>query len=137
MSNIVELPNGSSWDNDLAFREQEPMAQYWCFTQLKGSLIDMQYGRNPEQNTCGVTRGLMIGRAGKRVDPSNLVDTCYSILYSGDYMISCDKYYTYKDWDKLLSRELMVEDIDDSNFYNIDNWTFEDGIMFQVNLMEE
>lgn len=112
---IVDLPNGSKWDNDKEVADQEELAQFWLMeTQKLALLLDPSVLRtNAAYKSKSISRETM----------------CYSGLERGGLEITSSGYYTHRDWQEFLKTGVMIPDED---FYNLDLWIAH-GIVFNIN----
>ena len=97
MANIINLPNGSQWDNDLSFADNSPESQAWLFETLKLAL---------EQDVSVLRLGIeWIGGIGK--------NPYYNKLERDNLIVSCTNWYKYqginlKVWSDLNNWELST-----------------------------
>lgn len=132
MSNTITLPNGAEWDNDLAFRENTPEAQYWFFETLKLALIEAPIrtanAKKTEEEKEPVS--VLCADINTRGSKRDLANMCYSELHRDGLKLTCGikDFYTHKDWPDMIQNP-----IPDEEFFNVDNWTYSNNIKFQIN----
>ena len=119
MNNIIDLPNGSQWDNDLAFRDQAQLAQLYFFETLKIVMQGIVTKTLP-------TDVLMLSALDQNV-PRELM--CFDALERDNLILKVDKAYRHKDWAKVLNEDYVIPDAD---FFNISNWIVESDIRFSI-----
>lgn len=73
---IVDLPNGTQWNNEKDFRGNEPMAQFWFFQTLK-----MALDKHIEVKRLGIAK--------------NGKDLYYNEIERDGITLSCDNWYKY------------------------------------------
>jgi len=112
---IVDLPNGSKWDNDKEVRDQEELAQFYLMETQKLALL--------QDSSVLCTRGAY---KNNKVSRETM---CYSGLERDGLEITSSGYYTHEGWQEFLKTGVIMPDED---FYNLDLWIAH-GIVFNIN----
>ena len=127
MSNIVELPNGSRWDNDLGFREQEPTAQVWYFNVLRSVMEAIANKQTVVPNVEMISWKQMGVRFNRLTDYYNVLASEGIVLYASDW-------YRHKDWGRVINEGYVIPPQD---WYNPDNWEVSPNTKFTVQVKIE